>query len=115
MRATLLEYFPGLEAAFDYAQRKAAVLLLTEYQSPEQLRQPGVTRVTARLRKPHPPPPQQIAQTAVTAAHPQHTLVPGQDATAMIVKRLASKVLRPREEVEEIESQLETRFHRHQH
>src|SRR6218665_715527 len=115
MRATLLEYFPGLEAAFDYAQRKAAVLLLTEYQSPEQLRRAGVTRVTARLRKAGARLPEQIAQTAVNAAHTQHTLVPGQDAAAMIVKRLASEALRLREEVEEIESQLETRFHRHQH
>src|SRR6218665_3727774 len=114
MRATLLEYFPGVEAAVDYAQSKAAVLLLTEYQRPEQLRQAGESRATARLRRADARLPEQIAQTAVNAAHPQHTLVPGQDAAAMIVKRLASKVLRLREEVEEIKSQLETRFHRHQ-
>lgn len=115
LRATLLEYFPGLEAAFDYAQRKAAVILLTEYQTPEQLRRAGVTRVTAKLRKAGARMPEQIAQAAVDAAHAQHTVVPGQDAAAMIVKRLASEVLRLREEVEEVESQLETRFRRHRH
>ncbi|HAJ16825.1 MAG TPA: IS110 family transposase [Microbacterium sp.] len=115
MRATLLEYFPGLEAAFDYAQRKAAVLLLTEYQIPEQLRRAGVTRVTARLRKAGARLPEQVAQVAVDAAHAQHTVVPGQDAAAMIVRRLAGEVLRLREEVEEVESQLEARFRRHRH
>jgi transposase len=115
LRATLLEYFPGLEAAFDYAQRKAAVLLLTEYQTPDQLRRAGISRVTAKLRKTGARQPEQIAQVAVDAAHAQHTVVPGQDAAAMIVKRLANEVLRLREEVEEVESQLETRFRRHRH
>lgn len=115
LRATLLEYFPGLEAAFDYAQRKAALILLTEYQTPEQLRRAGVTRVTAKLRKAGARLPEQIAQAAVDAAHAQHTAVAGQNAAAMIVKRLAGEVLRLREEVEEVESQLEARFRRHQH
>lgn len=115
MRAALLEYFPGLEATFDYAQRKAAVLLLTEYQTPEQLRRAGVTRVTAKLRKLGARLPEQIAQAAVDAAHAQRTVVPGQDAASIIVKRLAGEVLRLREEVEEVESQLETRFRRHRH
>jgi len=115
LRATLLEYFPGLEAAFDYAGRKAAVILLTEYQTPEQLRRAGVARVIARLRKAGARLPEQIAKAAVDVAHAQHTVVPGQDAAAAIVKRLATEVLRLREEVEEVESQLETRFRRHRH
>jgi transposase len=115
MRSTLLEYFPGLEATLDFAQRKAAVILLTEYQTPEQLRRAGVTRVTARLRKAGARLPEHIAQAAVDAAHAQHTVVPGQEAAAMIVKRLAIEVLRLREEVEEVESQLDTRFRRHRY
>lgn len=115
LRATLLEYFPALEAAFDYSQRKAAVTLLTEYQAPEQLRRAGVARVTARLRKAGARLPEQIAEVAVDAAHTQHTVVAGQDAAAMIVKRLALEVLRLRGEVEEVESQLDARFRRHQH
>lgn len=50
LRVTLLEYFPGLEAAFDFAQRKAALVLLTKYQTPAQLRRSGVTRITTWLR-----------------------------------------------------------------
>jgi transposase len=114
LRATLLEYFPGLEAAFDYSGRKAALVLLTRYQTPEQLRRAGVVRVTAWLKKQGCRNPEQIAQTAVDAAHRQHTTVPGEGAAALIVGRLAAEVLRLKEEVEEVESQLEARFRRHE-
>jgi transposase len=33
LRATLLEYFPALERAFDYSKSKAALTLLSEYQN----------------------------------------------------------------------------------
>ena len=41
LRAQLLEYFPALERAFDYAHRKGALILLTGYQTPEALRRIG--------------------------------------------------------------------------
>ena len=47
LRAQLLEYFPALERAFDFAHRKAALILLTGYQTPDGLRRMG----TARLEK----------------------------------------------------------------
>lgn len=115
LRATLLEYFPGLEAAFDLASRKAALTLLTKYQTPAQLRRSGVTRVAAWLKAQGCHRPEQVAQTAVDAANHQHTVVPGQDAAALIVGRLAREVLRLKEEVQEVESQLDARFRRHQH
>lgn len=115
LRATLLNYFPGLESALDFAGRKAALVLLTKYQTPAQLRRSGVTRVTTWLRNAGCRNPAAIAETAVAAAHKQHTVVPGQDAAAMIVANLAREVLRLLKEVEEVESQLETRFHRHEH
>ena len=34
LRAQLLEYFPALERAFDYSASKAALILLTGYQTP---------------------------------------------------------------------------------
>ncbi|AAT89926.1 transposase [Leifsonia xyli subsp. xyli] len=114
LRATLLGYFPGLEAAFDYATRKAALVLLTKYQTPAQLRRSGVTRVTAWLRNAGCHNPAAVAEAAVDAANRQHSVVPGQDAAALIVARLAREVLRLKEEVEEVESQLETRFRRHE-
>ncbi|CAG7192659.1 IS110 family transposase [Mycobacterium avium subsp. paratuberculosis] len=38
MRAQLLEYFPALERAFDYNKSRAALILLTGYQTPDALR-----------------------------------------------------------------------------
>lgn len=114
LRATLLEYFPGLEASFDFATRKAALVLLTKYQTPAQLRRSGVARVTTWLRNEGCRNPAAIAEAAVDAANRQHTVVPGQDAAALVVARLAREVLRLKEEVEEVESQLDARFRRHE-
>jgi hypothetical protein len=38
LRGTLLEYFPALERAFDYSKSKAALTLLSEYQTPDRHR-----------------------------------------------------------------------------
>ena len=114
LRATLLEYFPALEASFDLAQRKGALVMLTKYQTPAQLRRSGITRVTTWLRNAGCRNAAAIAEAALEAANRQHTVVPGQDAAALIVGRLAREVLRLKEEVEEVESQLDTRFRRHE-
>ena len=47
LRATMLEYFPALERAFDYSKSKAALTLLSTYQTPGALRRMGVTRLAA--------------------------------------------------------------------
>ncbi|MGC3023524.1 IS110 family transposase, partial [Brevibacterium sp. FAM 24630] len=51
MRASLGEFFPALEAAFDYSTSQAALLLLTGYQTPAAIRRMGVKRLTAWLKK----------------------------------------------------------------
>jgi Transposase len=45
LRAQLLEYFPALERAFNYSTSKAALVLLTGYQTPTALRRIGQTRL----------------------------------------------------------------------
>ena len=45
LRAQLLEYFPALERAFDYSKSKAALILLTGYQTPDE----SAPRRSARL------------------------------------------------------------------
>ncbi len=49
MRAQLLEYFPALERTFDYAASKAALILLTGYQTPAGLRRVGPSRLGEAL------------------------------------------------------------------
>src|SRR3954454_3074495 len=41
LRATLVEYFPALERTFDFSKNKAALTLLSEYQTPDRLRRIG--------------------------------------------------------------------------
>ncbi len=50
LRAQLLEYFPALERAFDYAASKGALVLLTGYQTPAALRRIGTNRLSSWLR-----------------------------------------------------------------
>src|SRR5690348_18258311 len=50
LRATLLEFFPALEAAFDYSTQ-APLILLSGYQTPEGSRRIGATRLAAWLKK----------------------------------------------------------------
>src|SRR5690606_32716026 len=48
LRATMLEYFPGLEAAFDYS-KKAPLILVSGYQTPEAIRRLGASGLAAWL------------------------------------------------------------------
>ncbi len=50
LRATMLEYFPALERAFDYSKNKAALVVLSHYATPESLRRIGVARLAAWLK-----------------------------------------------------------------
>lgn len=50
MRAQMLEYFPALERAFDYKTSKAALVLLTTYQTPAALRRIGNNRLATWLK-----------------------------------------------------------------
>jgi hypothetical protein len=67
LRTTLLEYFPALERTFNYAHRRGALMLLTRFQTPTAIRQAGLIRISAWLRKRGAYRPDIIAQSAVAA------------------------------------------------
>jgi transposase len=115
LRATLLEYFPALEAAFEYQSRKAALVLLTKYQTPDGIRQAGESRITSWLRKQGVRSPAKVAQTAYEAASRQHATITGQQTGAMLVAKLAADILRLHGEIDEIEELIEARFRQHEH
>jgi transposase len=115
LRAQLLEYFPALERAFDYGQHKAALILLTGYQSPEALRRAGAARLVAWLRKRKAPTADAVAAAALEAAHARHTVLPGQDLAAAMVARLAQEVITLDTEIAATETMIEERFRRHRH
>jgi transposase len=115
LRAQLLEYFPGLERAFDYSKSRAALVLLTGYQTPDALRRAGAARLAAWLRKRKARNADTVAATALDAANAQHSLVPGQQLAATVVARLAKEVMALDTEIGDTDVMIEERFRRHRH
>ncbi|MFE9790093.1 IS110 family transposase [Nocardia salmonicida] len=115
LRAQLLEYFPALERAFDLRANKAALILLTGYQTPETIRRLGETRLTAWLKRHGARTSARVAATAIEAAKAQNTTVVGQQLAAAMVARLAKEVMDLEIEIGEIDAMIEARFRRHRH
>jgi transposase len=115
LRAQLLEYFPALERAFDYSNSKAALILLTGYQTPDGLRRAGTARLQTWLRKRKARNASTIATSAIAAAETQRTTVPGQQIAAAMVARLAKEVMTLDTEIGQTETMIEDRFRRHHH
>ncbi|MFC6469163.1 IS110 family transposase [Gordonia humi] len=115
LRAVLLEIFPALERAFDYSGSKAALLLLTRYQTPEAIRRTGRARLEAWLRNHKARNASAVAQTAIEAANQQHIQVRGQQVAVSIVARLAKEVMALDDEITTTETLIEERFLCHRH
>lgn len=115
LRAQLLEYFPALERAFDYSTSRAALILLTGYQTPDGLRRVGAARLETWLRKRKARNASAVATAALHAADAQHSTVPGQQIAAAVVARLAKEVMALDTEIAETETMIEDRFRRHRH
>lgn len=115
LSAVLLEYFPALEAAFDYAMVKAAVVLLTKYTTPAGIRRAGEARITTWLRNQGCYNAKTIAAKAVAAAQAQRTTIQAQEVGAEIVAALARTVLDLHEEVNKLDQRIESRFREHRH
>ncbi|MEV1066296.1 transposase [Streptomyces sp. NPDC050263] len=115
LRAQMLEYFPALERAFDYKTSKAALVLLTHYQTPAALRRIGKTRLATWLKNRKVRNYQLVAVTAVDAAEAQHTAVAGEKPAAAMVARLAREAMALDEEIAETDVLIEGRFRDHPH
>lgn len=113
LRAQLLEIFPALERAFDYSTTKAALVLLTGYQTPAAIRRAGVADIQAWLRDHKARNATVLARTAVEAARAQNTAVPGERLGAAMVARLAGEVISLDEQIAEINALIEARFRDH--
>ncbi|WP_443064105.1 IS110 family transposase [Streptomyces sp. NBC_00376] len=115
LRAQMLEYFPALERAFDYSTSKAALVLLTGYQTPAALRRIGKSRLAVWLKNRKVRNYRLVAATAVQAAEAQHTAVSGEKLAATVVAKLARGVMTLDEEIAEADLLIEGRFHDHPH
>lgn len=93
LRDLMTSVFPGLEREFDYASHKGALVLLTGYATPQQLRRIGETRLTNWLRKRNVYNSGTVAARAITAARGQHVELVGQQTAARIITELAQSIL----------------------
>jgi transposase len=112
LRATLLEYFPALEAAFDYS-KKAPLILLAGYQTPEAIRRVGTTRLTAWLRKRSCHGSANVARKAVDAASAQRTVLRTEPVAAELAAKIAEQITAIDAEIAQLDDVISERFGQH--
>lgn len=113
LRATLLEYFPALERAFDYS-KKAPLILLSGYQTPEGIRRIGLTRLAGWLRKRGCRNSAKMAAKALESANSQHTVLPTQITGSALVVRLAEQISAIDAEIAGVDAQITDLFRQHE-
>lgn len=114
LRALLGSIFPALEAAFDYSTR-SALILVTGFATPAEVRQAGHDGLIAYLRE-HGAWRKGIAAmaaTAVQAAAGQTVALPGEATTAILVKQLARKLLELNREIKDTGKLITSKFRAH--
>ncbi|WP_233200608.1 IS110 family transposase [Cryobacterium sp. M15] len=114
LRATMLEYFPALERAFDYSKSKAALTLLSTYQRPGALRRMGVTRLAAWLKARGCRNSATVAQKAIDAAREQETTLRTEIVAATLVSRLAAVITAIDAELVELDATITARYNEHE-
>ncbi|GAA1859504.1 IS110 family transposase [Pseudonocardia ailaonensis] len=114
LRELLGSIFPGLEQAFDYTTR-SALILVSGYQTPAELRVAGVEQVEGFLaaQRSWAPGRAAMAATAVTVAGEQSLALPGESVTAPLIARLARQLLDLDRETKDLDKLLGARFVEH--
>ena len=112
LRATMLEYFPALEAAFDFS-KKAPLILVVGYQTPDGIRRMGVARLAAWLRGRGARGADAVAAKAVQAAAAQRIVLASQAVAAQIVAQLAGQIMALDSDIAVLDEQLQETFDRH--
>jgi transposase len=112
LRATMLEYFPALEAAFDFS-KKAPLILVAGYQTPDGIRRMGVSRLAAWLRSRGARGADTVAAKAVEAAAAQRIVLATQAVAAQIVAKLAHQIMALDSDIAVLDEQIQETFERH--
>jgi transposase len=112
LRALMLEYIPALEAAFDYS-KKAPLILVSGYQTPEAIRRIGAARLAAWLKKRRCRGPANVARKAVDAANAQRTVLQTESVAARLVAQLAEQITTIDTEIARLDEQISERFEQH--
>lgn len=113
LRDVMTSVFPSLEREFDYSSCKGALVLLTGYASPQQLRRIGETRLAGWLQRRRVRNYAAVAARALAAAHAQSITLPGQDIAAGIITELASSALALDQRLADLNTQIAALFDEH--
>jgi transposase len=114
LRDLLGSIFPALESAFDYSAR-TPLILVAGICTPGEIRAAGIDGVTTHLAEngAWKPGIGTTAAAAVDAAGRQTLALPGEADTAMLVKRIATKLLDLDREIKDTDKLITTRFRQH--
>jgi transposase len=112
LRALLLEISPALERALDLTNR-GPLHLLCGFQTPGAIREAGKDGLEAWLRERKVHGRARLATAAHNAALKQHTTIPGEEAAAAVVARLAQALLDLGHDIDDIENQTAALFAEH--
>ncbi|MBF6541255.1 IS110 family transposase, partial [Nocardia farcinica] len=114
LRSLLGSIFPALEAAFDYSNR-TPLILVAGMCTPAELRAAGLEGIQAYLAAngAWKPGIGKTAATAADAAGRQTLALPGEADTAILVKRIAAKLLDLDREIKDTDKLITSRFRQH--
>lgn len=113
MRDLMTSVFPRLERAFDYSSHMGALVLLTGYVTPDQIRRIGQARLTGWLRNRRVRGSADVAARAVAAAKAQTVVLPGQELAASMITELATAILSLDDRLKALDAQIEATFAQH--
>lgn len=114
LRDLMNSVFPTLETEFDYSSCKGALVLLTGYSSPQQLRRTGEKRLSAWLHRRHVRGYAAVAAKAIAAAAAQQITLPGQDIAAEVIAEIAADILALDQRVKTLDTQIADMFASHE-
>jgi transposase len=100
LRRLVLAICPALEQALTFTN-VATLILLTRYQTPEQIRTAGRDGLIAHLRRHRALHTAKVADTALTAATRQSIALPAQDTAAALTADLASHLVQLRRRIKD--------------
>lgn len=113
LRGLLCGIHPGLERALDVTC-KGPLALLTRYVTPAEIRRAGRARLVAHLKKtPHLRDIDALAGRTLDVARVQRIAVPGETATADLIRELAAEALIARQKTARIDDDLEKMLAEH--
>lgn len=109
LRRLMLGICPVLERALTFTN-VATLILISAYQTPEQIRAAGREQLIAHLRRHRAANAAKVADQALAAAAEQDLSLPGQDTAAALAGELATHLLQLRQRMKNTDKAIEQAF-----